>query len=377
MQTRRLRLGDVVDDYCPRERRLSNHVVVAMVDDTIKQTRCTTCDFEHPYKDGKLPARRKKKDATAVLYQQVLEGMTEKPPSAPLLVEDPPVDRPVVEPQARGEVLAMAAGSSTPVTVTAPPSAPASASSRPSAANLRTRTSKAKAAAAAAAAAPAPPAEPVAAPSAPPVASAPAPPPTRIAPPSGEPPRLAASPASATLVERAQAHTARGERALRAEHARHLPPGEVPAAPADHAKHAALAQHTDPQDDDDAIEPAAGEAEPLHRRTLIRAQLPRPVGDVPTRQAPTFTIREAARAPKFRRPFARNARPQGSGQNGMGNGPMGRAAGARNGQQPRGKKGGASQQGAHRFGQGQSHGQGQSGHHAKGRQGNQGNKRFK
>src|SRR5215467_1311710 len=83
MQTRRLRLGDVVDDYCPRERRLSNHVVVAMVDETIKQTRCTTCDFEHPYKDGKLPARRKKKDATAELYQQVLEGMTEKPPSAP------------------------------------------------------------------------------------------------------------------------------------------------------------------------------------------------------------------------------------------------------------------------------------------------------
>ena len=67
MQTRRLRLGDVVDDYCPRERRLSNHVVVAMVDDAIKQTRCTTCDFQPPYKDGKLQARRKKKHATAVL----------------------------------------------------------------------------------------------------------------------------------------------------------------------------------------------------------------------------------------------------------------------------------------------------------------------
>src|SRR5262249_3098818 len=91
MQTRRLRLGDVVDDYCPRERRLSNHVIVAMVDDAIKQTRCTTCDFEHPYKEGKLPARRKKKDATAALYQQVLDGMTEKPPevpSAPIEVDE-------------------------------------------------------------------------------------------------------------------------------------------------------------------------------------------------------------------------------------------------------------------------------------------------
>ena len=79
MQSRRLRLGDVVDDYCPRERRLSNHVIVAMVDDTIKQTRCSTCDFEHPYKDGKLPARRlkPKKDSPPDLYKQVLDNVTE------------------------------------------------------------------------------------------------------------------------------------------------------------------------------------------------------------------------------------------------------------------------------------------------------------
>ena len=29
MQERRLRLGDVLDDYCPREKRLSNHVIGA------------------------------------------------------------------------------------------------------------------------------------------------------------------------------------------------------------------------------------------------------------------------------------------------------------------------------------------------------------
>src|SRR5215475_2953154 len=100
MQTRRLRLGDVVDDYCPRERRLSNHVVVAMIGDAIKQTRCTTCDFEHPYKDGKLPARRKKKDATEELYQQVLEGMIEKPPTAPAAVAAAAPDERRVEPEA-------------------------------------------------------------------------------------------------------------------------------------------------------------------------------------------------------------------------------------------------------------------------------------
>ncbi len=49
MQQRRVRLGDVLDDYCPRERRITNHAVVAMIDDQVKQTRCATCDAEHEY----------------------------------------------------------------------------------------------------------------------------------------------------------------------------------------------------------------------------------------------------------------------------------------------------------------------------------------
>jgi hypothetical protein len=68
MQQRRVRLGDVLDDYCPRERRITNHAVVAMIEDEVKQTRCTTCDAEHEYKHAKVPApRRKKPVATAAL----------------------------------------------------------------------------------------------------------------------------------------------------------------------------------------------------------------------------------------------------------------------------------------------------------------------
>ena len=62
MQQRQPRLGDVVDDYCPRERRVTNHAVVAMVGDEVKQTRCTTCDAEHDYKHAKVPPQRKKKE---------------------------------------------------------------------------------------------------------------------------------------------------------------------------------------------------------------------------------------------------------------------------------------------------------------------------
>lgn len=73
MEQRRLRLGDILDDYCPRERRVTNHAVVAMIEDTVKQTRCTTCDAEHPYKGGQAP-RRKKKETSAALYKEVLAG---------------------------------------------------------------------------------------------------------------------------------------------------------------------------------------------------------------------------------------------------------------------------------------------------------------
>jgi hypothetical protein len=70
MEQRPLRLGDIVDDYCPRERRVTNHAIVAIIGDAIRQTRCTTCDTEHVYKHGKEPRRRK--SATAALYDRVL-----------------------------------------------------------------------------------------------------------------------------------------------------------------------------------------------------------------------------------------------------------------------------------------------------------------
>ena len=60
MQQRRLRLSDILDDYCSRERRITNHVVVAMIDEDVKQTRCTTCDTEHEYKAAKAPLRRRR-----------------------------------------------------------------------------------------------------------------------------------------------------------------------------------------------------------------------------------------------------------------------------------------------------------------------------
>ena len=90
MQQRQPRLGDVVDDYCPRERRVTNHAVVAMVGDEVKQTRCTTCDAEHDYKHAKVPPQRKKKDVPGALYQQVLDGIPRVVPTPEQTPDDEP-----------------------------------------------------------------------------------------------------------------------------------------------------------------------------------------------------------------------------------------------------------------------------------------------
>ena len=87
MDQRRLRLGDTLDDYCPRERRVTNHAVVAMIEDEVKQTRCTTCDAEHVYKGARVPKRRKK-ESPATLFKDVLAGMPDAD-GAPALAAAP------------------------------------------------------------------------------------------------------------------------------------------------------------------------------------------------------------------------------------------------------------------------------------------------
>src|SRR5829696_10211298 len=77
MQQRQPRLGDILDDYCPRERRLTNHVVVAMIEDAVKQTRCTTCDADHEYKEAKVPSQRRRKAEGALVSDTESEGRPE------------------------------------------------------------------------------------------------------------------------------------------------------------------------------------------------------------------------------------------------------------------------------------------------------------
>ena len=102
MQQRRVRLGDVLDDYCPRERRITNHAVVAMIEDEVKQTRCTTCDAEHEFKHAKVPAPRRKKPvaAAALVSSDATESpalMSDDDETVEEMIDDPPVPPPSLE----------------------------------------------------------------------------------------------------------------------------------------------------------------------------------------------------------------------------------------------------------------------------------------
>src|SRR3954465_12275793 len=90
MQQRQLRLGDILDDYCPRERRVTNHVIVAMIGEDVKQVRCTTCDADHDFKHARVPRQRRKTETPAALYAQVLAAGPKRvahDPPAPVAAE--------------------------------------------------------------------------------------------------------------------------------------------------------------------------------------------------------------------------------------------------------------------------------------------------
>jgi hypothetical protein len=90
MPDRALRLGDVIDDYCPRCRLLLNHDIATLADGKVAKSTCRTCYNTHDYRNAQVPVRRKsKKNDAKTLMSQVLESMPmpavpPPPPAAPV-----------------------------------------------------------------------------------------------------------------------------------------------------------------------------------------------------------------------------------------------------------------------------------------------------
>ena len=83
MPDRPLRLGEVIDDYCPRCRLLMNHDIASLSGDQVAKVTCRTCYNTHDYRHAQVPTRRKaKKDDPKSLMDQVLASMP-APPTPP------------------------------------------------------------------------------------------------------------------------------------------------------------------------------------------------------------------------------------------------------------------------------------------------------
>jgi hypothetical protein len=83
MPDRAPRLGDVIDDYCPRCRLLLNHDVTSLFGDEVAKVTCRTCHNAHDYRHAQVPPKRKsKKGDNKTLMEQVLASMP-KPPEPP------------------------------------------------------------------------------------------------------------------------------------------------------------------------------------------------------------------------------------------------------------------------------------------------------
>jgi len=84
MPDRAPRLGDVIDDYCPRCRLLLNHDVTSLFGSEVAKVTCRTCHNTHDYRHAQVPARRRpgKKDEKKALIEQVLATLP-KPPEPP------------------------------------------------------------------------------------------------------------------------------------------------------------------------------------------------------------------------------------------------------------------------------------------------------
>jgi hypothetical protein len=80
------RLGDVIDDYCPRCRLLLNHDVASLYQAVVAKVTCRTCHNTHDYKHAQVPPKRsgKKKDDKKTLMDEILSGMTPLPAAPPV-----------------------------------------------------------------------------------------------------------------------------------------------------------------------------------------------------------------------------------------------------------------------------------------------------
>jgi hypothetical protein len=99
-----IRLGDIIDDYCIKCKRIMNHAVVSMVNGEPAKVRCRTCHSDHDYRH-ELPPPPKVDPRKQALFNEVLAKVA--PPaaadSAPVESAEQPEEAPETPPVKQAE----------------------------------------------------------------------------------------------------------------------------------------------------------------------------------------------------------------------------------------------------------------------------------
>lgn len=88
-----VRLGDVIDDFCVKCKRIMNHSVVSMLANQPAKVRCRTCYNDHDYRHEQAPPP-KVDTRKAALFNQVAANL-------PLPADPPPA--PAAKPKAKAK----------------------------------------------------------------------------------------------------------------------------------------------------------------------------------------------------------------------------------------------------------------------------------
>jgi len=84
-----IRLGDIIDDFCVKCKRIMNHAVVSMLNGEPAKVRCRTCHNDHDYRHEQPPPPKVDTRKQA-LFNEVLEKVS--PGATAAAVEEPEPD---------------------------------------------------------------------------------------------------------------------------------------------------------------------------------------------------------------------------------------------------------------------------------------------
>jgi hypothetical protein len=83
------RLGDVIDDFCVKCRRITNHSIVSLLEGEAAKVRCRTCYHDHDYRREQAPPSKKdlkKAEAEAQAALALQNGVADG--NIPAIAED-------------------------------------------------------------------------------------------------------------------------------------------------------------------------------------------------------------------------------------------------------------------------------------------------